>query len=70
MGKRAAAGQWATDHGCELRASYAYSDSVFDLPLFHSVGNPHPVNADLRLAAVALALRWPLEHWDRAPGVP
>jgi putative phosphoserine phosphatase/1-acylglycerol-3-phosphate O-acyltransferase len=70
IGKRAAAGQWAADHGCELRASYAYSDSVFDLPLFHAVGHPHPVNADLRLVAVALTLRWPLDHWDRAPGVP
>ncbi len=69
-GKRAAAGQWAADHGIELRASYAYSDSVFDLPLFHTVGHPHPVNADPRLVAVALALRWPLQHWDRAPGVP
>lgn len=69
-GKRAAAGQWAADHGCDLRASYAYSDSVFDLPLFHSVGHPHPVNADLRLVAVAVALRWPLDHWDRSPGVP
>ena len=70
VGKRAAVGRWAADHGFELRASHAYSDSVFDLPLFHSVEHPHPVNADPRLLAVALALRWPLEHWDRAPGVP
>jgi putative phosphoserine phosphatase / 1-acylglycerol-3-phosphate O-acyltransferase len=69
-GKRAAAGQWAAEHGCELRASDAYSDSIFDTPLFHAVGHPHPVNADLRLAALALGLRWPLDHWDRPPGVP
>ncbi|MGO8872267.1 MAG: HAD-IB family hydrolase [Acidimicrobiales bacterium] len=70
IGKRAAVGQWAIDHGITLTASHAYSDSVFDLPLFHAVGYPHAVNADPRLAAVALAARWPLEYWDRAPGVP
>ena len=34
------------------------------------MGHPHAVNADPRLAAVALARRWPLEHWDRPAGVP
>ena len=31
---------------------------------------PTPLNADPRLVAVALARRWPLENWDRPPGVP
>ncbi len=70
VGKRAAVRQWATDHGVDLGASHAYSDSFFDLPLLHEVGHPHPLNPDPRLAAVALARRWPLEYWDRAPGVP
>jgi putative phosphoserine phosphatase/1-acylglycerol-3-phosphate O-acyltransferase len=35
-----------------------------------AVGHPHPLNADPRLAAVALARRWPLEQWDRPPGIP
>ena len=70
VGKRVAAGQWAADNDIDLQASHAYSDSVFDLPLFWAVGHPHPMNADPRLAAVALARRWPLEHWDRPPGVP
>jgi putative phosphoserine phosphatase / 1-acylglycerol-3-phosphate O-acyltransferase len=69
-GKRAAVGKWAADHGVDLGASHAYSDSVFDLPLFLAVGHPHPLNADPRLVAVALARRWPLENWDRAPGIP
>ncbi len=69
-GKRAAAGRWADDNDVDLADSHAYSDSVFDLPLFHSVGYPHPVNADPRLVAVAVARRWPLEYWDRAPGIP
>ena len=69
-GKRAAVGQWASDNGVDLAHSHAYSDSVFDLPLFHAVGHPHPLNADPRLAAVAVARRWPLEYWDRPPGIP
>jgi putative phosphoserine phosphatase/1-acylglycerol-3-phosphate O-acyltransferase len=69
-GKRAAVGRWASGHGVDLRASHAYSDSVFDLPLFQAVGHPHPVNADPRLVGVALARRWPLESWDRPPGIP
>ena len=70
LGKRAAVGQWAADHEIALSASHAYTDSVFDLPLLMAVGHPHPLNADPRLVAVALARRWPLEHWDRPPGIP
>ncbi len=70
FGKRAAVGQWAVDHEVRLSASHVYSDSFFDLPLLNAVGHPHPVNADPRLAAVAVARRWPLEYWDRSPGVP
>jgi putative phosphoserine phosphatase / 1-acylglycerol-3-phosphate O-acyltransferase len=70
FGKRAAVGQWALDHGVDLGQSHAYTDSVFDLPLLMSVGHPHPLNADPRLAAVAIAQRWTLEYWDRPPGIP
>ena len=35
-----------------------------------AVGSPHAINADPRLVAVAMARRWPLEHWDRPPGPP
>jgi putative phosphoserine phosphatase/1-acylglycerol-3-phosphate O-acyltransferase len=70
IGKRAAVVRWAGDHQVDLAASHAYTDSVFDVPLLLSVGHPHPLNADPRLAAVAVARRWPLEHWDRSPGVP
>jgi putative phosphoserine phosphatase/1-acylglycerol-3-phosphate O-acyltransferase len=70
LGKRAAVARWAADHGADLGSSHAYSDSVFDVPLLCAVGHPHPVNADPRLVAVALARRWPLEHWDRPPGIP
>jgi putative phosphoserine phosphatase/1-acylglycerol-3-phosphate O-acyltransferase len=70
VGKRTAVRRWAADHAIDLDASHAYSDSVFDLPLLLAVGHPHPLNADPRLTAVALARRWPLENWDRAPGIP
>jgi putative phosphoserine phosphatase/1-acylglycerol-3-phosphate O-acyltransferase len=70
FGKRAAVGQWAADHEVDLGVSHAYTDSVFDLPLLMAVGHPHPLNADPRLVGVAMARRWPLEHWDRPPGIP
>ena len=69
-GKRDAVREWAAAGGVDLAASHAYSDSFFDLPLLGAVGHPHPLNADPRLAAVAVARRWSLEYWDRAPGVP
>ena len=70
MGKRSAVGRWASSEGVDLGASHAYSDSFYDLPMLTAVGHPHPLNADPRLAMAAMARRWPLEYWDRAPGVP
>ncbi len=69
-GKLTAVGRWASAAGVDLDASHACSDSVFDLPLLSGVGHPHAVNPDPRLAAVAAMRRWPVEHWDRPPGVP
>ena len=70
MGKRDAAREWAAANGVDMADCHAYSDSVFDVPLLGAVGHPHPLNADPRLAAVAMTRRWPLENWDRPPGVP
>jgi len=69
-GKLAAVRRWAKNAGVELARSHAYSDSVFDVPLLRAVGHPHVVNPDRRLRAMAVASRWPVEHWDRPPGVP
>jgi putative phosphoserine phosphatase / 1-acylglycerol-3-phosphate O-acyltransferase len=69
-GKLRAVGEWASRTGTDLGSSHAYSDSIFDLPMLLAVGHPHPLNADARLAAVALARRWALENWDRPPGIP
>jgi putative phosphoserine phosphatase/1-acylglycerol-3-phosphate O-acyltransferase len=70
MGKLAAVRRWAGAHAEPLSGSHACSDSGFDLPLLSSVGHPHAVNPDPLLTAVAVARRWPIEHWDRLPGVP
>lgn len=70
IGKLQAVRRWAEAEGVDLDACHACSDSVFDVPLLSSVGRPHAVNPDPGLTLVATARRWPVEHWDRPPGVP
>ena len=41
------------EHEIDLAASYAYSDSLSDLPMLRAVGNPVAVNPDPPLAAIA-----------------
>jgi putative phosphoserine phosphatase/1-acylglycerol-3-phosphate O-acyltransferase len=69
-GKLAAVRQWAASHDVDLRRSYAYSDSFYDVPLLGSVGHPVAVNPDARMAAMALVRRWPILHLDVPAGVP
>ena len=69
-GKRDKVEEWASSNAVDLADCHAYSDSVYDVPVLCAVGHPHPLNADPRLVAVAIARRWPLEYWDRPPGVP
>jgi putative phosphoserine phosphatase/1-acylglycerol-3-phosphate O-acyltransferase len=69
-GKLRAVREWADDKGIDLADCHACSDSIFDVPLLSSVGTPHAVNPDPSLTVVAAARRWPVEHWDRPPGVP
>ncbi len=68
-GKKRAVQRWAESHHVDLATSFAYSDSVFDLPLLRAVGHPHAVKPDARLRAVASALGWPVESWERPYGV-
>lgn len=56
--------------GVDLKESFAYSDSLYDLPLLSAVGHPFAANPDAGLLAVALAKRWPVVHLDSPPGVP
>ncbi|HMC43261.1 MAG TPA: HAD-IB family hydrolase [Acidimicrobiales bacterium] len=70
MGKLAAVRRWANAHDVDLSESFAYSDSLYDVPLLSAVGHPHAVNPDPRLRAVAALRRWPVLHLDVPPGVP
>jgi putative phosphoserine phosphatase/1-acylglycerol-3-phosphate O-acyltransferase len=69
-GKLSAVRRWTAEHGVSLRASYAYSDSIYDVPLLSAVGHPHAVNPDPRLLAYATLRRWPTQWLDVPPGVP
>ncbi len=69
-GKSRSAKAWARAHLIELADSYAYSDSIFDLPLLRSVGFPTAVNPDPRLWAYAQVARMPVLYFTAPPGVP
>ena len=47
--------RFAADHGIDLEASWAYSDSVSDLPMLELVGHPVVVNPDSPLASRVIA---------------
>jgi putative phosphoserine phosphatase / 1-acylglycerol-3-phosphate O-acyltransferase len=68
-GKLSAVRRWAAAQRVDLSASWAYSDSIFDLPLLLAVGHPTAVNPDLRLHVTAVLRRWPIAHFDSPPGV-
>jgi HAD superfamily hydrolase (TIGR01490 family) len=50
----------AGDRGYDLADSYAYSDSVSDLPLLEAVGHPTVVNPDRALRRAAVERDWPV----------
>lgn len=68
-GKLAAVRDWASENDVDLSESFAYSDSVYDLPLLSAVGHPHAVNPDPRLLVLATVRRWPVEHFNASPGI-
>lgn len=60
--------------GIDLAASYAYSDSVTDLPMLEAVGHPVVVNPDRELARIARDRNWEVHQFrttvplrDRVP---
>jgi HAD superfamily hydrolase (TIGR01490 family) len=61
----------------DLASSYAYSDSITDLPMLELVGNPVAVNPDRELARVARERGWEVRYFqhpvrlrDRVPVPP
>lgn len=51
--------------GIDLAASYAYSDSVSDLPMLEAVGNPVVVNPDKELLRSATKRGWTIVRFSR-----
>ena len=56
---------FARRRSLDLSRSYAYADSISDLPMLEAVGNPVAVNPDRRLGTAAKARGWKVEHWDK-----
>lgn len=63
--KRKAARKLAKERNISLRRSFAYSDSVNDLPLLTLVGNPVVVNPDKALKRYADAAGWDILKFKR-----
>ncbi|MGH7776849.1 MAG: HAD family hydrolase, partial [Candidatus Dormibacterales bacterium] len=59
---------YASARGLDLEASFAYADSISDLPMMEAVGTPVAVNPDARLSAVSGQRGWRVERWQMAPG--
>jgi HAD superfamily hydrolase (TIGR01490 family) len=55
----------ATSQGYDLTRSYAYSDSITDLPMLEAVGHPYAVNPDRALRREAAARGWPVLVFSR-----
>jgi HAD superfamily hydrolase (TIGR01490 family) len=64
-GKVEAMEAFAAEHGIDLAASYAYSDSLSDLPMLRAVGNPVVVNPDPPLAKLAREEAWQAMRFER-----
>jgi HAD superfamily hydrolase (TIGR01490 family) len=58
---------WAKEHGTDLEACFAYSDSYSDVPMLSVVGHPCAVNPDLRLHKLARTYAWPVVHLGKRP---
>ena len=65
-GKLARVQEYLAEHpDVEMAASFAYGDSIYDLPLLEAVGHPTAVYPESRLAAVARQRRWPIVGDER-----
>jgi phosphoserine phosphatase len=63
--KASAIRELAEAQGYDLQRSYAYSDSITDLPLLDAVGHPFAVNPDRALRREAMARSWPMLAFSR-----
>ena len=58
--KAVAMRELAAANGYDLAASFAYSDSITDLPMLEAVGRPAAVNPNRSLRKVAVQRGWPV----------
>ena len=64
-GKVEAMRRFADQHDIDLGASFAYSDSVSDLPMLRAVGTPVVVNPDEELTRIAREEGWRVMRFER-----
>jgi HAD superfamily hydrolase (TIGR01490 family) len=57
--------EMAVAEGIDLAGSYAYSDSITDLPMLELVGHPVAVNPDRELARIAREREWEIRYFQR-----
>ena len=57
--------RWRWPKALDLASSYAYSDSITDLPMLELVGNPVAVNPDRELARIAREREWEVRYFQR-----
>ena len=60
---------FARRRNLDLSRSYAYADSISDLPMMEAVGNPVAVNPDSRLQKAARERGWEIKDWRRKNGI-
>ena len=58
--------EYAEREGLSLNDSFAYADSLSDLPMLSVVGHPAAVNPDARLRTTARRHDWPVLDLSRA----
>jgi HAD superfamily hydrolase (TIGR01490 family) len=63
-GKVDALRRFAAEHDIDLAESFAYSDSVSDLPMLRAVGHPVVVNPDDELARIAREEGWRVMRFE------
>jgi HAD superfamily hydrolase (TIGR01490 family) len=64
--KAAGLRELAAERGYDLAESYAYSDSITDVPMLAAVGHPSAVNPDKALRRHALDNGWPVLAFTNA----
>ncbi|MFC4554489.1 HAD family hydrolase [Georgenia faecalis] len=64
-GKKAAALALAEREGIDLERSYAYGDSLNDVPILGAVGHPCAINPEPRLRLHASDVGWPVRDFRR-----